>query len=327
MAAKHLAASGGSVARFRSLKTRFFALDWLQSRLNFDVGTRIQMLPSESLCLWCWPQASKDWLDVRPSFFNASSFVKMCWSINCPMAGQSWNVRPSFFIAAKTWSWGRTILFSIILATSRRIWPKIGFNVFPCHDSCGAEPASVPGMILSGADRQGASQTSSPSRSVEWKYCFCNFLASPSWPRPSKSEKTACQRTWNKHKVHCLEMRQICSSHGRSVECKGSQWGRQIQRGLGKWHPWHGPNLSAAWTWVPVCDGLPQCLNAYLHATEEYGVVAHLCLKLALCSTVWCPCGCMPCHFPCWQAQSKVERTSCGTRKCSNLSGQTNFWH
>ena len=51
-----------------------------------------------------------------------------------------------------------------------------------CQDSWGAEPASVPGMILSGADRHGASHSCASAFQV--KYCLWSFLIAVAWYLP-----------------------------------------------------------------------------------------------------------------------------------------------
>lgn len=76
------------------------------------------------------------------------------------------------------WRWGLTIFSYRICATAagflraRSTPSKQGFKVAPRQDSWGAEPASVPGMILSGAEPR---RIHSPPSVFQTKYCQTVF--------------------------------------------------------------------------------------------------------------------------------------------------------
>ena len=82
MAAYCLTASGGKGQGDRALYSRFFPRDLVQSVLNFEVGTNIQVLPYSSANRWCWRHASNVLPEVRPSLFSLTSPSKVFWSRN-----------------------------------------------------------------------------------------------------------------------------------------------------------------------------------------------------------------------------------------------------
>ena len=142
------------------------------------------------------------------------------------------------------------------------------FSLWLCHDSWGAEPTSVPGMMRSGADRQLAAIWSFSTV----KYCRFKAVLHPCKPWASSHAKIAVQTTWNKMAGIVLDSRCHCNINGTTLLCwaigkcccskPANPAGPMLLQS-------HAPSLTSVWTWGPQQCAQLRCPCGDRRATVE----------------------------------------------------------
>ena len=173
-------------------------MDWLQIGFELRSGNQHPHVACLVLPALVFASGEKGFARSAAFLFQLDIASKDMLVEKLTDAGPILKRLPFACIAWSTRSCGSTISSCKIRATSAgflRTPPKAVLRTEPCQDSWGAEPASVPGIILSGAERQGASHSSmSPFHSKYWRWSFVIALASQkfaSFPRQHETRRQA----------------------------------------------------------------------------------------------------------------------------------------